>query len=42
MIPESPYRRDRWHLDVGSSHPRTEVGSKGSAVRRLKWYVSWV
>ncbi|OQX26533.1 MAG: RNAase [Desulfobacteraceae bacterium IS3] len=25
-----------WHLDVGSSHP------KGSAVRRLKWYVSWV
>jgi len=31
-----------WHLDVDSSHPRAEVGSKGSAVRRLKWYVSWV
>jgi len=31
-----------WHLDVGSSHPGAEVGSKGSAVRRLKWYVSWV
>ena len=31
-----------WHLDVGSSHPGAEVGPKGSAVRRLKWYVSWV
>ena len=31
-----------WHLDVGSSHPGAENGSKGSAVRRLKWYVSWV
>ena len=31
-----------WHLDVGSSHPGAEAGSKGSAVRRLKWYVSWV
>ena len=31
-----------WHLDVGSSHPGAEVGSKGSAVRRLKWYASWV
>jgi len=31
-----------WHLDVGSSHPGAEEGSKGSAVRRLKWYVSWV
>jgi len=31
-----------WHLDVGSSHPEAEVGFKGSAVRRLKWYVSWV
>jgi hypothetical protein len=31
-----------WHLDVGSSHPGAEVSSKGSAVRRLKWYVSWV
>ena len=31
-----------WHLDVGLSHPGAEVGSKGSAVRRLKWYMSWV
>jgi len=31
-----------WHLDVGSSHPGAENGSKGSAVRRLKGYVSWV
>ena len=31
-----------WHLDVGSSHPGAVVRSKGSAVRRLKWYVSWV
>jgi hypothetical protein len=31
-----------WHLDVGSSHPGVENDSKGSAVRRLKWYVSWV
>ena len=31
-----------WHLDVGSSHPGAEVGSKGWAVRPLKRYVSWV
>ena len=31
-----------WHLDVGPSHPGTEGGPKGSAVRRLKWYASWV
>ena len=31
-----------WHLDVGSSHPGGEEAPKGSAVRRLKWYVSWV
>ncbi len=31
-----------WHLDVGSSHPGAVVGSKGWAVRPLKWYVSWV
>ena len=31
-----------WHLDVGSSHPGAEEGPKGSAVRRLKWHVSWV
>ena len=31
-----------WHLDVGSSHPGAEVGSKGWAVRPLKWYASWV
>jgi len=27
---------------VDSSHPRAEEGSKGSAVRRWKRYVSWV
>ena len=31
-----------WHLDVGTSHPGAGEGSKGSAVRRLKWYASWV
>lgn len=31
-----------WHLDVGSSYPRAGEGSKGSAVRRVKGYVSWV
>ena len=31
-----------WHLDVGSSHPGAEVGSKGLAVRQLKRYASWV
>ena len=31
-----------WHLDVASSHPGAEGGPKGSAVRRLKGYVSWV
>ena len=25
--------------DVGSSHPGAVAGPKGSAVRRLKWYV---
>ena len=28
--------------DVGSSHPGAGEGPKGPAVRRLKWYVSWV
>ena len=31
-----------WHLDVGLSHPGAGEGPKGPAVRRLKWYVSWV
>jgi len=31
-----------WHLDVDSSHPGGAQSAKGSAVRRLKWYVSWV
>ena len=31
-----------WHLDVGSTHPGAEEGPKGSAVRRLKSYASWV
>ena len=30
------------HLDVGSTHPGGEAAPKGSAVRRLKCYVSWV
>ena len=28
-----------WHLDVGLSHPETEVGFKGLAVRQVKWYM---
>ena len=28
--------------DVDSTHPGAEAGSKGSVVRRLKSYVSWV
>ncbi len=31
-----------WHLGVDSSYPGAGEGPKGSAVRRLKWYVSWV
>jgi len=31
-----------WHLDVDSSYPGAVVGAKGPAVRRIKWYVSWV
>lgn len=31
-----------WHLDVDSAHPSAVAGGKGSAVRRLKCYVSWV
>jgi len=34
--------KDVWHLDVDSSHPEAEEGLKGSSVRRVKWYVSWV
>ena len=34
--------RSVWHLDVGLSYPGVEADSKGSAVRRLKWYMSWV
>ena len=30
------------NLVVGSTYPGGEVASKGSAVRRLKSYVSWV
>ena len=39
---ESTSMGEVWHLDVGSSHPGAEFGPKGSAVRRLKWYASWV
>ncbi len=42
MTPKSPIDGVVWHLDVDSSHPRAEEGPKGSAVRRLKRYVSWV
>jgi hypothetical protein len=31
-----------WHLDVGSSNPGAENGSKGLAVRQLNRYASWV
>ena len=31
-----------WHLDVGSSHPGAEFGSKGWAVRPLKRYATSV
>ena len=31
-----------WHLDVVSSYPGAGAGSKGPAVRRLKWRVRWV
>ena len=31
-----------WYLDVGSSHPGAGAGSKGWAVRPLKWHASWV
>jgi len=31
-----------WHLDVDSSYPGVVGDSKGSAVRRVKGYVSWV
>ena len=31
-----------WHLDDGSSHPGAGEGSKGWAVRPLKWHASWV
>jgi hypothetical protein len=30
------------HLDVDSSYPRGVAAPKGSAVRRIKRYVSWV
>jgi len=31
-----------WHLDVDSTYPPGEEAWKGSAVRRLKGYASWV
>lgn len=31
-----------WHLDVDSSYPGGASAAKGSAVRRVKRYVSWV
>ena len=35
-------RNHGYMYDVGSSHPGAGEGPKGSAVRRLKWYASWV
>ena len=37
-----PIKKIDWHLDVDSSFSGGEGFSKGSAVRRLIWYVSWV
>ena len=34
--------RSVWHLDVGLTYPDVEADVKGSAVRRLKCYMSWV
>src|SRR3981081_745214 len=42
MTPKSHIDGLVWPLDLGSSHPGAGEGPKGSAVRRLKWYVSWV
>ena len=41
-LPRVHIDEEVWHLDVGSSHPGAVAGPKGSAVRRLKWYASWV
>jgi hypothetical protein len=38
----APIDGTNWHLDVGLSHPETESGFNGSAVRRLKGYMIWV
>ena len=42
FLPRVHIDEEVWHLDVGSSHPGGGVAPKGSAVRRLKWYASWV
>ena len=42
MIPRVLIAGIVWHLDVGSSYPRYVARSKGTSVRRLKRYVSWV
>ena len=34
--------RGNMTFTITSSHPEAVEGFKGSAVRRLKWYVSWV
>ena len=39
---EDHIRKLVWHLDVDLSHPKNESVFDGSAVRRLKWYASWV
>jgi len=42
LLPRDDIAGAAWHLDVGLSHPGAGGGSKGSVVRRLKGYVSWV
>ena len=42
ILPKANIDGRVWHLDVGSSHPGAGEGPKGPAVRRLKWYASWV
>ena len=41
-LAQDVYKRQVWHLDVGSSHPGAEAGPKGGAVRPLKRHASWV
>jgi len=42
LLPREVIAGAAWHLDVGLPHPGVAGDSKGSVVRRLKGYVSWV